>query len=234
MEFTLLGNAAIAAGAGWLTLRWEATRGNVDRCAADLWEAGIVAAVAGVLGGRLVAMLVNGIAPWAHPMDVLIVRAGVSTVGASLTAVAVYLLLARTAPVVMADGIAAAALAALAGWHGGCLTRSACLGTPSTLPWAMAQQGSPITRHPVEIYAAVLFAIAAAAIGFWKQRGRPPLGVPASLATAAAGAIMLLTEPMRPSLAGGPTWFYAAAVVAGLTATAASWLVGRRNRLRSR
>jgi Prolipoprotein diacylglyceryl transferase len=233
MEFTLLGNAAIAAGAGWLMLWWEARHGNASRCAGNLWETALVATVAGVGVGRIVAMLIDGVAPWSHPADVILVRSGVSTVGAAVTACAVYLFLARREPLPMADGIAAAALAALAGWHGGCVTRGACLGTPSDLPWAIAQQGSTMTRHPVEIYAALLYLTAGVAIAGWKAYGRPSSGVPASLAVAAAGAIRLLTEPMRPSLSGGPIWFYVAVTATGLTATAAFLLMARGSRLRA-
>jgi prolipoprotein diacylglyceryltransferase len=228
MEFTLLGNAAIAAAAGWVLLRWEARRGNAAGCAGDLWETAMVAAVAGVLGGRLIAMLVDGVAPWLHPADVLLVRAGVSTVGASLTTGAVFLFIARREPVAMADGVAASALAALAGWHGGCITRDACLGTASDLPWTVAQAGSTVTRHPVEIYAAILFVAAAVLLGLWKAYGRPAPGVPASLAVTAAAGIRLLTEPIRPSLSGGPVWFYVLALVLG--AASALFLLTRRQR----
>jgi prolipoprotein diacylglyceryltransferase len=230
MEFTLLANAAIAAGAGWLMLWWEARRGNASRCGGNLWETALVAAVAGVLGGRLVAMLVAGVAPWSHPLDILVVRGGVSTAGAAVTACVVYLVLARREPLAMADGISAAALAALAGWHGGCVTRAACLGTPSDVPWAVAQAGSTVTRHPVEIYSALLLGVAAVAIALWKAHGRPRPGVPAGLATSAAGGIALLTEPMRASLSGGPMWFYATATLAGLVAVATFSLSGRARR----
>jgi len=79
----------------------------------------------------------------------------------------------------------------------------------------MALDGSSVTRHPVELYAAVLLAIAAFAIAAWKQYGRPPILGPAGAALIAAGSIRLVTEPLRISLAGGPAWFYAAGIVAG-------------------
>jgi len=228
MEFTLLANAAIAAFAGWAMLWWEARRGNADRCAGNLWEAGLIAAVVGIFGGRIVQMVVDGVLPWQHAGDVVLVRGGVSTVGASLLAVVTFLWIARREPVAMVDGISAAALAALAGWHGACGVRGACLGTPSDLPWALAQEGSTVTRHPVELYAATVFALAAVGVAVWKAYGRPPAGVPASLALAAAGGIRFVTETVRPSLGGGPVWFYALGLVGGLAAVAAFAARARR------
>lgn len=232
MEFGLLANAAIAASAAWAVLWWEARHGNADRCAGNLWEAGLAAVVAGIFGGRIIEMLLNEVMPWQHPADVVLVRAGVSTAGATVVALATFGWIGRREPVAFADGIAAAALAGLAGWHGGCLVRgtAACLGTASDLPWSVAQQGSAITRHPVEIYAALLFAAAALAVAWWKAYRRPLPGLPASLSVAAAGAIRLVTEPMRPSLSGGPVWLYVAGVAVGLTAAAVFTVRARRRR----
>ncbi|MEA2023418.1 MAG: prolipoprotein diacylglyceryl transferase family protein, partial [Actinomycetota bacterium] len=208
MEFTLLGAAAIAGGVAYGMLWWEAKRGNADRCAGNLWETALMSAVAGIFIGRIMAMLIDGVNPLAHPMDVMLVRSGVSTVGASLGTAAVFLWLARKEPIAMADGISAAALAGLAGWHAGCLVRGTCLGTASDLPWALAQESSTVARHPVGIYAALLLAMAAIAIAWWKAYRRPPAGTPASLAIVAAAAVRLATEPFQPSLSGGPVWFY--------------------------
>jgi prolipoprotein diacylglyceryltransferase len=219
MEFTLLGSAAIAAGAAYVMLWWEAKRGNAARCAGNLWETAIVSVVAGIFIGRIVAMLVDGVNPFAHPLDIMLVRSGVSTIGASLGTAVVFLWQSRKEPISMADGISAAALAGLAGWHAGCLVRGTCLGTASELPWALAQEGSTLTRHPVGIYAALLLAVAAFVLAWWKAYRRPPAGTPASLAVVAAAAVRLGTEPFQPSLSGGPVWFYAGALVAGLVGT---------------
>lgn len=220
MEFTLLGAVLIAVAALYAMLYWEAKRGNAADCTKSLWDIALTAVTAGVFVGRLWAMAADGVNPLTHIGDILIVRAGVSTGPAALTAVLVIALVARSELLVVADGLAAAALAGLAGWHAGCLVRDACLGTSTDLPWAFAQEGSTITRHPVELYAAALLLAAAMAITAWKQRGRPVPGVPAALALAAAGAIRLVTEPFRPALSNGPVWWYWAAVVAGVAAAA--------------
>ena len=216
MEFTLLAAAAFAVAALYGMLYWEARHGNADRCAGNLFETALTAGVFGIFVGRIVAMMLDGVNPIAHPGDIILVRAGVSTVGATLGAAAVFAWLSRRELIPMADGISAAALAGLAGWHAGCLPRDACLGTSSDLPWATAQEASEITRHPVGLYAALLFAVAAIAIALWKAYRWPGFGIPASAATLAAAVIRLLVEPMQPSLDGGPVWFYAIGVVIGL------------------
>jgi prolipoprotein diacylglyceryltransferase len=225
MEFTLLAAAALALAGLYAMLRWEARRGNADRAGGNLFESAVTAGVAGIFIGRLVAMALDGVNPVTHPADVLLVRAGVSTVGATLGAMAVFAALSRRRVIPMADGVAAAALAGLAGWHAGCLPRSACLGTASDLPWAVAQDGSTITRHPVGIYVALLLALAAIAIALWKAYRWPGAGIPAAAALGAAGAIRLGTETMQPSLDGGPVWFYTLGLVAAIAGIA--WFAGR-------
>jgi prolipoprotein diacylglyceryltransferase len=215
MEFTLLAAAAMAAGAFWLMVRWEAKRGNAAGCALNIWDAGITSAIGGILVGRLVAMLGTGISPLKDPGQIILIRSGVSTVGATLGALAIFSFLARRELFSAADAIAPAALAGLAGWHAGCLPTDGCLGTESSLPWALTLEGSTVTRHPVQLYAAILLALAAYVIAAWKQYGRPPVLGPSGVALVAAGGIRLATEPVRISLAGGPLWFYAIGVVVG-------------------
>jgi len=226
MEFTLLAAAAVAGAAAYVMLWWEAKHGNAARCTGNLWEIGLVSTVAGIFIGRIVAMLIDGVNPIAHPMDAILVRSGVSTVGASLGAAAVFVLQARRSTITMADGISAAALAGLAGWHAGCLVRGTCLGTASDLPWAIAQAGSEVTRHPVGIYAALLLGAAAIGLAWWKAYRRPPAGAPAALAVLAAAGTRLIVEPLQPSISGGPAWFYATGLVVGIVALV--WSAVRR------
>lgn len=229
MEFTLLAAAAVAVGGFWLMLRWEAKRGNAAGCSLDLWDAGLTAGAIGLLIGRLIAMVQVGINPLADPAQIILVRSGVSTAGASIAALLMFAYLARKTLFEAADAVGPSALAGLAGWHAGSLATGSWLGRVSDLPWAQTASGSDITRHPVEIYAAVLFLVAAVAIAQWKQRGRPPLGAPTGLSLAAAGTVMLATESLRISLAGGPLWLYAGAVISGLGVT--GWSVFRVSRI---
>lgn len=226
MEFTLLFAALMAVLSLYGMLWWEGKRGNAAGCSRDLWDVALTSLIIGAVVGRLAAMIGDGVNPLTNPGDILIVRAGVATGWASLAALASVAWQARHDGWALADGLAAAALAGLAGWHAGCLTRDACLGTPSDLPWAYAQPGSSVTRHPVELYAALLFAIAAAALALWKMRPAP-LAMPTGIALVAAGMIRFETEPFRPALGNGPIIWYVAAVMVGVTIAV---VVGRRLR----
>ena len=227
MEFTLLGAAATAVAGFWLMLRWEAKRGNAAGCSLDLWDAGLTAGAVGLFIGRLVSMISVGISPIANPSQIILVRSGVSTAGAAIGAAAMFAYLARKSIVETADAIGPSVLAGLAGWHAGCLATDSCLGTVSDLPWAQAVAGSTVTRHPVELYAAVLFGTASIGLALWKQHGRPPRGAVTGLTIAALGGIRLATETMRISLSGGPVWLYAGALLLGVGIVTASIVQSR-------
>jgi hypothetical protein len=197
-----------AAAAGWVALRLTPGRsaGDADRL--------LGAAAAGLLAGRLGAMVLAGVNPVTHPLDIVIIRAGVDTRVATIAAVVALLVSTRDA--VTIDRLAPVAVAALSGWHGGCLWRGTCLGTASTLPWVVAQPGSSVTRHPVELYAAL-----ALAIGAWVVARLPATPwLKAGVGMAMAGGVRLVTQPMRPSLSGGPVGWYLAAVVIGVGVSA--------------
>ena len=218
----------IGVGGLYAFLWWEGKRGNAAYCTGSLWEYAVTATVAGIFGGRLAAMVGDGVNPLSNPGDIVIVRSGVATGPAALIALATLGLLARRELAPVLDGLAAAALGGLAGWHAGCLTRDACLGTPSDLPWAVALEGSHVTRHPVELYAALLFLAAGAALAWAKAYRRPPSMTPAGVALAVAGSVRLLTEPMRPGLSGGPELWYWAALAAAIAVIAYSRMLTRR------
>lgn len=216
MEFSLLFAALTAVLALYGVLWWEGKRGNAADCSKNLWDLALTAAIAGIFAGRLAAMVGDGVNPLTSPGDIIIVRAGVATGPASLAALATLAVLARRELILVADGLAAATLGGLAGWHAGCLVRDACLGTTSDLPWAYPLDGSTISRHPVELYAAALFLVAAVAVAWRKAYRRPPPLVPAGIALGVAGLIRLVTEPVRPVLTGGPEPWYWTALVAGI------------------
>ena len=229
MEFSLLGAAVISVGLLYAVLYWEAKRGNAAACTKDLWDLTLGSAAAGLVIGRLAAMINSGVNPATHPGDILIVRAGVDTGWASLTALAMLAFMGRGEIRAVADGASAAVLAGLAGWHGGCLVRDACLGTASDLPWAVSLEGSVVTRHPTELYAALGFVVIGALLVVWKLRP-PALGVVGASALAAAGTIRLITEPLRPALGGRPTLWYLAAIAAGIATAITLTIRSRRTR----
>jgi len=214
MEFTLLWAALLAVGAIWLMLWLERRLGlGPDERSFDTV---LGATVFGLVAGRIAAMLLTGTNPVTHPADIILIRGGVDTGFASLGALGFLAWATRRSLPATLDLMSPAILAGLAGWHGGCVFRGTCLGTRSDLPWAVAQPGSDLTRHPTELYAALLFLLAAGGLLLVVRRiGRG--GLPAGLALAAAGLIRLITEPMRPSLGSGPVWWYTSAIVLGIT-----------------
>jgi hypothetical protein len=208
MELTLLWAALTAAALGWLGTRiWP--EGLPDHPTDRLLGASAI----GLLLGRLTAMIAQGTNPILNPADILIVRGGVHTGAAAIGAIVAYLWTVR-GELRYLDATTPAALLALAGWHGGCLWRGACLGTASDLPWALSEPGSLVSRHPVELYVALALVAAAWAVSRLPFRPLFRSGV----GLAIAGMIRLLTEPLRLSLTGGPTIWYAAAVAIGLLA----------------
>ena len=230
MEFTLLWAAATGVGAALLVAWWEKSHGLIPVETGSLSDLILGAAVSGLITGRLAAMVLSGTSPFTHPGDILIVRSGVDTGFASLGALTFVSLTSRRTLAATIDALGPAAMAGLAGWQAGCLYRGACLGTTSSLPWAVAQEGSAITRHPVEIYAALLLLVAAFVLLAWLRRGVSSSGVIGAAALAIAGAIRLMTEPMRPSLGTGPVGWYVAAIAVGLGGLLAVRLHARRAR----
>lgn len=219
MEFTLLWAALTAVALGWLGLRiWSE---HLPDRASDLL---VTATLLGLVAGRLTAMIIQGVNPLTNPGDIIIVRGGVDTGVAALVFIGSLLWGTRRTPGAI-DAMAPAILLALSGWHGGCVWRGACLGTVSDLPWAWAQPGSEVTRHPVEIYAAL--ALAAAAFLVSKLGWRPWLRAGTGLAL--ASAIRLATEPLRPSITGGPVSWYVAGLAVGLLAVLLGGTLPTRN-----
>ena len=211
MELTLLAAALTGVGGVWITNKLLAPA--VDRPT----DALIGAAAAGLIVGRLAAMVGAGVNPVTRPGDILVVRGGVSTEFAALAALAVVSWMHRRQLPTVLDHLAPAGLAGLGGWHGGCLWRDACLGTVSDLPWAMTSTGTTITRHPVELYAALGMLLAALVVSRLIHRPWMAAGV----GLAAAGAVRLATEPLRQSIVGGPTGWYWIGVVVGVAAALA-------------
>ncbi|MBW3666191.1 MAG: prolipoprotein diacylglyceryl transferase [Actinobacteria bacterium] len=217
MELTLLWAALTGVG-----LAWAGTRIWPDRLPARPVDHIVTAILVGLLAGRVAAMLSQGANPLSNPLDVVVVRGGVHTGAAVIGGITAYLW-SVSGRIDHLDAVAPAALLGLAGWHAGCVWRSACLGSISDLPWAWGLSPGAPTRHPVELYAAVAYVLAAWTVS--KLPWRPLLKSGAALG--AAALIRLLTEPMRPSLDGGPIRWYLAALALG---TAALLIGGRLRR----
>ena len=209
MEFTLLGAALTGAIGAWIGLRLPGVRARAEALDRP-WDVLVGAAAIGVFSGRLVEMITAGVNPLTSPFDVILVRGGVDTVAATIGALATLVWVFR-ADLTTLDVVAPAALLGLAGWHAGCLWTGSCLGAATGGDWGFTQPGSQVARHPTELYAAAALTVFAVVA----TRPRAPF-VATGLALAAAGAVRAATQPIRPSLTGGPMWAYLAAVAIGL------------------
>lgn len=203
MEFTLLAAALTAVAAMGLVLLLTGASATFDLA--------VTAAVVGMFTGRIAAMVTSGVNPLTNPLDVLLVRGGVNTVGAAAGALAYLLWTTRRQPGVLAR-LAPGALAGVAGWHAGCLWTGSCLGAAGDVAWGWSLAGSDVVRHPVELYTAAFLAFAALALTRYPGGSSQRTG----LAVAAMAAARLVTEPLRPGLGAGPIWWYAAGVAAGV------------------
>lgn len=192
MEFTLLAAALIAAGGTAVGVRMAPA---ADR--SSLGGALVNGLIAGLLGGRVVAMIAAGVNPITSPLDLIILRGGVAPAGAALAAIGAVAASLRGDRRRL-DLTAPAALLGLASWHASCIVRDSCLGTATGLPWGLSAAGGTVPRHPVEIYAAILLVAAALAIG----RLRRPPGAAALVSVTAVAAIRAATEPLRVTLGG--------------------------------
>jgi prolipoprotein diacylglyceryltransferase len=225
MEFRLLVAALLAVAVLRVVLAvTHRGEGDAIRSRFDL---ALGAIVIGLAAGRVAAMALGGTNPLTRPGDLLIVRGGVDTAVAAIAGVLAVVVMARRRTALEMGALAPAALAGLAAWHAACTVRGACLGTPSNLPWAWAEPGSTVTRHPVELYAALALAGVALLSALACRRGFRP-GVVAGAAIALAAAARLVTEPMRPVIGGSRAWFYLAALVAGIVVASADAWWGRR------
>ncbi len=218
MEFSLLWAALTAAAATWLGLHvWS------ERLPGNATDRLIAATLSGLVVGRLTAMIGQGINPVTNPAETIVIRGGVDTVAASIGFVASLVLSTRRSPGAV-DAMAPSILVGLAAWHAGCLWTNACLGAPSGLPWAWAQDSSVVSRHPVELYAA--FGLAVGAVVVSRLGWRPWLR--AGVALGVAAGVRLLTEPLRPSLDGGPTLWYVGGLMVGVVAAVLGGRLTRR------
>ncbi|MDH5521791.1 MAG: prolipoprotein diacylglyceryl transferase [Acidimicrobiia bacterium] len=211
MEFTLLFavlTAVATMGATSLLLGRSGRIAGIERPVDVL----IGAAVIGMFSGRVAAMVIDGVNPFTNPGQIILVRAGVDTRVASVTAVLALLWMTRSHLPQIIDAVAPIAAAGLGGWHAGCLWRGTCLGAVSDLPWAYGIEGSSVTRHPVELYAALGMAVVALVVSKLTER----LWFASSVTVAGVALVRLVTEPIRPSLSGGPVLFYAMAAMVGL------------------
>ncbi len=215
MEFSLVAGAAIGVTAFRVLLGWEAKRGNASACALNLWYLGLVSATSGLIIGRITAMVGDGVNPLGAPGQIAALQNGVSTAAAAIGTLAVFSILARSAPMTAADAVAPSALFGLAGWRAGYLIAGTHLDSESSFPWAAPLLSGDV-MHTVELYAAGALLVVGAALGVWKQRGRPPLASVTGAALLSVSTIRLTTELLQTSPSGEPVTLYAIGAISGV------------------
>ena len=171
------------------------------------------AVLVGIGVGRLAYLWAEGVNVFADPIELILVRGGISPVPAAAGAVAFLAWTSRSDLANRMDYLAPAALSGIAVWEAGCLWQGACLGSPSELWWAMALPGSELTRHPVGLYAAVLFAVAA----IWLLvRPLPWKGATAAMALGWAAGVRAIVPLWSVGGWSDRGWWYLAGVIVGV------------------
>lgn len=199
IEITSFGAfVAIGALVGLLMFRHELRRSRLP-------EAGLDAAIAGILGGMLGAKLLWTIEHLGEGpvLDLLLSRGGMSWFGGFAGGVLAGLALMHYKRLPKLALVSAATPALCIG-HAlgrvGCLLVGDDYGRPTDLPWGVAfPEGLPPTDvpvHPTQIYEAVLLVPLASLLIRWRRRGRPDAFVLGAY-LAGAGTIRFAIEFLR-------------------------------------
>lgn len=116
-------------------------------------------AVAGLIGARLVYVLLDLGRYLENPVSILYLRDGGLSFhgGLAFAIVADYLYCkaAKINPGVAADLAAPAVALGYAIVRVGCLLNGCCYGIPSNVPWAIEAAGDGVLRHPTQIYSSI-------------------------------------------------------------------------------
>jgi prolipoprotein diacylglyceryltransferase len=210
MEFSLLGAVVVAYVA--MTIAANRLQPENGPKVADVL---LGAAMMALFTGRVWYMLGTNTNPLTHLGDFILVRAGVSTVGATVGFVAVIVWQFRKNTAFGTALVAVPGLIGLAGWEIGCLVRGTCLGTEASIGLTSA---GGITRHPIGIYTGLIFLLAAVVVHRLQSDRLSPWTGP--LAFALAAFSRAVTEPFRLHFGTGMLWWYISAVALGLIGVA--------------
>ncbi len=228
-----LGILAGAALAEWL---WRSRGGEKGR----MFDLVFTVVLAGLVGARLLFILVN--LPWylAHPVEVVMVwKGGLVFYGGLMGGAAAFFWMTRRLRIPFAEG-ADMVLPALALGHAfgrlGCLAAGCCYGAPTDLPWAVtftdpkclatAVLGVPV--HPTQLYESLFLFLLAGFLVFLFYR-KPAPGRVAAVYLLAYGvsrfALEFLRDDPRGAAGGLSTsqWISLAVGVIG-----AAWLARSR------
>ncbi len=211
MDLTLLMRAAGAMAVVALGL-WMTGRRRPAGYAAPFGDL-MGAVLVGLAVGRLGYLLGEGVDILGRPLDILMVRGGITPVAAGLGALGYLAWTCRSDLLSRTDYLAPAALWGLAVWEAGCWWQGACLGSVSELWWTMALPGSDLTRHPAGMYAALLLAVGALVLSW---RGVPGRGAATWAALGWASGVRLMAPFWSVEAWSGRTWWYLFGLLLGL------------------
>lgn len=210
MEFTLLGAVLIAYAAMTITSKRLQSEDTPK-----IGDVLLGAAMMGLVTGRIWYMIGTNTNPLTNLGDLILVRAGVSTIGATVGFLAVLVWQFKKNTAFGAALVAVPALVGLAGWEIGCLVRGTCLGTEASFGLTSV---AGVTRHPIGIYTGVIFLIAAFVVARLQREGLHPWTGP--LAFAFAALSRAVTEPLRLHFGDGLLWWYVSAFALGMVGVA--------------
>jgi phosphatidylglycerol:prolipoprotein diacylglycerol transferase len=189
--------------AGWVALALGAqvaTRLGLD--GDHIYNAGLLALLAGLVGGRVGHVVAYWSAYQTQPAAVVALNPRAillwPAIAAGMVAAGWYMARHRLPWAAAADAAGAGALAGYIVANLGALLAGEGLGAPTAVPWAVTVWGTP--RHPVQLYAAALGLVALAGV-WWALRHAARPGAVAWLAVLAVGTSTWLLDPFRAEAA---------------------------------
>uniref|UniRef100_A0A7C2EJH5 Phosphatidylglycerol--prolipoprotein diacylglyceryl transferase n=1 Tax=Ammonifex degensii TaxID=42838 RepID=A0A7C2EJH5_9THEO len=166
---------AVAVLVGLITAEREAKRRGIDPD--FVLNLAMLLVVAGIIGSRIVYVLVEWPYFAAHPQEIPRVwDGGLSFYGAVIVAVPLAWLYSRKGGLLRFGDVAdITAVGAAAGYpfaRIGCFLNGCCYGKPTTVPWAVAFPFDGVPRHPTQLYAVLFGVLIFGAILYFRRRQR--------------------------------------------------------------
>jgi len=222
IDTSLLISAAVALTAAWLARRVAPARVVQRRGTFDHF---VAAAVAGVLVGRVVALVFDDPATLLVPRDVLLVRGGVEFWAGVGAAALAFLLVTRheaASPVGRLADAAAPAVVGYAGYEATCVFRGGCYGPHSSL--GLRPSGLSTTMLPIGVLAGAAL-VGAAVVVYRMSTHRPAAAV--VIATGGVGAVRSVASLWLPNIGTGLSRPHVTSLVVAVAAAMALPIVWR-------
>lgn len=195
-----------------------------------LYNAGLYGALALIVAGRLAHVVAFWPAYRVQPAEIIGLNTQAFLWGpgaiVGLCVAAYYIYRHKLPWASVWDAAAASALVGLLIVELGAFLAGNNIGAAAELPWAVELWG--VRRHPVQLYAALGFALAAAATAWAVRRGLRP-GLAGWVALLGWGVTTWLVEPFRADSATILGGLRTAQVIGWAAVIAALWVLRRRS-----